>query len=55
MPCYIKSNFVQNVFIKSKRGNFLSHYPIEFDIPNCDLKWVSYRKTDGAIFGDHCF
>ena len=26
MPCYIKSNFVQNVFIKSKRGNFLSHY-----------------------------
>lgn len=37
-----------------KDNNFLSWF-MEFDIPNCDSKWVSYRKTDGAIFGDHCF
>jgi len=34
--------------------NFIS-WIMEIDIPNCDSHWVSFRKTDGAIFGEHSF
>jgi len=35
-------------------NNFIS-WMMEIDIPNCDSHWVSFRKSDGAIFGEHSF
>lgn len=34
--------------------NFLS-WIIDLDVPTCETFWISYRKTDGAIFGEHGF
>ncbi len=34
--------------------NFLS-WIIELDISTCETFWISYRITDGAIFGEHGF
>ena len=45
-----------NRFYKSSNEypNFLS-WIVKFDIPSCETFWVSYRKADGAIFGEHGF
>lgn len=32
--------------------SFLS-WMLEMDIPTCETFWISYRKRDGAIMGDH--
>ena len=37
-----------------KSGNFMSWF-IEATESYCDSHWISYRKSDGAIFGDHSF
>ena len=37
-----------------KYPNFLS-WIIESDVPTCETFWISYRKADGAIFGEHGF
>jgi hypothetical protein len=44
-------------FIKKTSTNnpgFLS-WLIEMDIPTCESFWISYRMSDGAIFGEHGF
>ena len=43
-------------FCKKSEGcpNFLS-WIIDLDVPTCETFWISYRKTDGAIFGEHGF
>jgi hypothetical protein len=38
----------------NKYPNFLS-WIVELDVPTCETFWISYRKTDGAIFGEHGF
>lgn len=36
----------------SDMPRFIS-WVLEMDVPTCETFWVAYRKTDGAIFGEH--
>ena len=36
------------------KPNFLS-WIIDLDVPTCETFWICFRKTDGAIFGEHGF
>jgi hypothetical protein len=47
-------NFEQLKNISTNSPNFLSWF-IEMDIPTCESFWISYRMSDGAIFGEHGF
>ena len=38
----------------SKKNNFFSWF-LKMNKPGCEAFWLSYRKSDGAIFGDHSF
>jgi hypothetical protein len=38
----------------SRHPRFLS-WIIELDVSTCETFWIAYRKTDGAIFGEHGF
>lgn len=38
----------------SNRPAFIS-WILEMDVPNAETFWVAYRKTDGAVFGEHGF
>ncbi len=38
----------------SKKTNFFSWF-LKMNRPGCEAFWLSYRKSDGAIFGDHSF
>ena len=37
-----------------KKLNFLSWH-LRLKTPGCECFWVSFRKKDGSIFGDHSF
>jgi len=53
MPRYIKSNFVQNVFIKSGREDFLSHVLKDVllsDVSNCSPKIIGAEIKYYKIF-----
>lgn len=34
--------------------NFIS-WQLKLSEPGCECFWISYRKKDGSIFGDHSF
>lgn len=40
--------------LTKKKQNFLS-WQLKLSEPGCECFWVSYRKKDGSIFGDHSF
>tara|TARA_B100001250_G_C19815536_1_gene798111 strand:- start:3113 stop:4624 length:1512 start_codon:yes stop_codon:yes gene_type:complete len=40
--------------LSKKKLNFLSWH-LKLSEPGCECFWVSYRKKDGSIFGDHSF
>ena len=43
---------IQNLRKKDKK--FLS-WMLKLKKPGCECFWISYRKKDGSIFGDHSF
>ena len=40
--------------LRKKNQNFIS-WELKLKSPGCETKWISYRKKDGSIFGDHGF
>ena len=40
--------------LSQKKLTFLS-WQLKLTEPGCECFWISYRKTDGSIFGDHSF
>ena len=40
--------------LKKRKQGFLSWH-LQLEKPGCECFWLSYRKNDGSIFGDHSF
>ncbi len=40
--------------LKKRKQSFLSWH-LKLEKPGCECFWLSYRKNDGSIFGDHSF
>ena len=40
--------------LRQKNRQFIS-WELKLKTPGCETRWISYRKKDGSIFGDHGF
>jgi len=50
----LKISEIKNLSILRKKHKFFSWF-LKLKKPGCEAFWISYRKSDGAIFGDHSF
>ena len=50
----LKISKMKKIKSLTKKYKFFSWF-LKMESPGCEAFWLSYRKNDGAIFGDHSF